>query len=64
VIGGILSVGTAVFLKMRDRLVREGTELLELLGVPLLGRMPYIKPEARNFRPSPVKLGRVEPSAI
>jgi len=63
-IGGILSVGTAVFLEMRDRLVREGTELLELLGVPLLGRMPYIKPEARNFRPSPVKLGRVEPSAI
>jgi chain length determinant protein EpsF len=63
-LGGILSVGTAIFLELRDRRVREGSELLELLGVPLFGRMPNIKPEDRNFRASHAKLGRVEPSAI
>jgi succinoglycan biosynthesis transport protein ExoP len=63
-LGGILSVGSAIFLEMRDRRVREGSELLELLGVPLFGRMPYIKPEGRNFRAAHAKLGRVEPSAI
>jgi chain length determinant protein EpsF len=59
-LGGILSVGSAIFLELRDRRVREGSELLELLGVPLFGRMPYIKPEGRNFRAVHAKLGRVE----
>jgi chain length determinant protein EpsF len=63
-LGSILSVGTAVFLEMRDRRVREDSELLELLGVPLFGKMPYIKPEARSYRAAPVRLARVEPSAI
>jgi chain length determinant protein EpsF len=63
-LGGILSVGSAIFLELRDRRVREGSELLELLGVPLFGRMPHIKPEDRNFRAAHAKLGRVEPSAI
>jgi succinoglycan biosynthesis transport protein ExoP len=63
-LGGILSVGSAIFLELRDRRVREGAELPELLGVPLFGKIPHIRPDARNFRASPAKLGRVEPSAI
>ena len=63
-LGGLLSVGLAVFLEMRDRRVREDSELVELLGVPLFGKMPYIKPEPKSYRAAAITLGRVEPSAI
>jgi chain length determinant protein EpsF len=63
-LGGIVSVGTAVFLEMNDRRLREDSELVELSGVPLFGSMPHIKPETRNPRAPPVNLGHVEPSAI
>jgi len=64
-LGGILSVGLAVFLEMRDRRVREDSELMQLLGLPLFGSIPYIKPGVRkNYRAAPVALGRIEPSAI
>jgi chain length determinant protein EpsF len=62
-LGGIVSVGTAVFLEMQDRRLREDSELVEVLGVPLFGKVPYIKPETRNSRTA-VNLGHVEPSAI
>jgi uncharacterized protein involved in exopolysaccharide biosynthesis len=63
-LGGILAVGTALFLEVRDRRVREDAELPTLLGVPLFGKMPHIKADSRNLRAAPARLGRVEPSAI
>jgi chain length determinant protein EpsF len=62
-LGGIVSVGTAVFLEMQDRRLREDSELVEVLGVPMFGKVPYIKPESRNPRAA-INLGHVEPSAI
>jgi chain length determinant protein EpsF len=62
-LGGIVAVGTAVFLEMQDRRLREDSELVEVLGVPLFGKVPYIKPETRNPRTA-AHLGHVEPSAI
>jgi chain length determinant protein EpsF len=63
-LGAILSVGTAVFLEMQDRRVREDSELMELLDVPLFGKMPHIKPESRNPRAPASRMGQVEPSPI
>jgi uncharacterized protein involved in exopolysaccharide biosynthesis len=62
-LGSIVSVGTAVFLEMQDRRLREDSELVEVLGVPMFGKVPYIKPESRNPRAA-INLGHVEPSAI
>jgi uncharacterized protein involved in exopolysaccharide biosynthesis len=64
-LGLILSVGTVVFLEMRNRRVREESDLVQLLRVPVFGVIPYIKPEGiRVFRSAPGAVGRVEPSAI
>jgi chain length determinant protein EpsF len=38
-LGVLLGVGTAVYLEVRRPLIRDEGELLELLGVPLLGRI-------------------------
>ena len=64
-LGSILSVSLAVFLDMRDRRVREDVELDQLIGAPLLGSAPSIKPsDPKNARDVPVPLERAQPSAI
>jgi chain length determinant protein EpsF len=42
-VGLVCGVGAALLREMTDRRVREGDELLQLLGVPLLGRIPNAK---------------------
>jgi chain length determinant protein EpsF len=65
-LGLILSVATVIFLEMRNRRVREESDLIQLLRVPVFGVVPYIKPEgSRIFRATPGAVGRrVEPSVI
>jgi chain length determinant protein EpsF len=42
-VGAICGIGAALLREMTDRRVREGDELLQLLGVPVLGRIPNVK---------------------
>jgi succinoglycan biosynthesis transport protein ExoP len=63
-LGGLLGIGAALVLEATDRRTREGIELVQLLGVPLLGTVPGMKPSARRDRVLPSVLGRAEPSAI
>jgi chain length determinant protein EpsF len=63
-LGGVLGLGLAMVLEVIDRRVRDDIEIVELLNVPLLGKIPSIRPEARRDRASPIVLPRVEPSAI
>lgn len=61
-LGGILGIGFALLSEQSDRRVREASELTQLLGVPLLGTVPTVKPDVRTGRTAPVPLTRVEPS--
>jgi len=62
-LGGILGASTAVFREITDRRVREGSELTQLLNVPLFVQVPGIKP-ARQSRASRRARTRMEPSSI
>jgi len=62
-LGGILGASTAVFREITDRRVREGSELTQLLNVPLFVQLPGIKP-ARQSRASRLARTRMEPSSI
>jgi uncharacterized protein involved in exopolysaccharide biosynthesis len=42
-VGAVCGIGAALLREMTDRRVREGDELLQLLGVPVLGRIPNAK---------------------
>jgi chain length determinant protein EpsF len=42
-VGSVCGIGAALLREMTDRRVREGDELLQLLGIPVLGRIPYVK---------------------
>jgi chain length determinant protein EpsF len=71
-LGVILGVGAALGLEISDRRVRVEVELLQLLGVPMLGRIPGMKSGPRAPRPAAARIPartestatRVEPSVI
>jgi chain length determinant protein EpsF len=44
-LGTILGVGAALFLEIRNPLVRTDAELVQLLSVPVIGKIGYMKPE-------------------
>jgi chain length determinant protein EpsF len=43
-LGGVLGIGLVLLLEKRDGRLRHEDELVGLLGVPLLGRIRYVKP--------------------
>jgi len=61
-LGGILGVGAALVLELTDRRVREESELPQLLGVPIIGRIGSSTIKARRDRSSAPLLARVEPT--
>ena len=71
-LGALLGVGAALGMELTDRRVRVDAELLQLLGVPVLGRIPGMKPGPRAPRPALPRVAarvesqtaRVEPSVI
>ena len=63
-LGGMLAFGTVLFCEIRDRRIRDDAELMPLLGVPLLGKIPVMKPEPRALRAPAPMFARAEPNVI
>jgi len=56
-LGAILGIGAALLLEMRDRRLRDEDDLVRILGVPILGRLGYVKPGPHDARTA----GRLAP---
>jgi chain length determinant protein EpsF len=63
-LGGVLGIGAAVAIEMRNRRVREDEDMVDILGVPLLGRIDFVQVRANDVRATQTAAGRLEPSAI
>ncbi|HEY2463772.1 MAG TPA: chain length determinant protein EpsF [Steroidobacteraceae bacterium] len=63
-LGGVLGIAAALATEMRDRRVREDEDLIDLLGVPLLGKIEVVRIRANDVRIAHAAHGRLEPSAI
>jgi hypothetical protein len=57
-------VVAAVLLELRDRRLRESSELPEMLGVPLLAIIPRFKMDRRSDLPPRALPAHGEPAAI
>jgi len=63
-LGGVLGIGAAVSAEMRNRRVREDEDMVDILGVPLLGSIDFIQVRTNDSRVAQTATGRLEPSAI
>jgi chain length determinant protein EpsF len=64
-LGGLFGIGAALAVEMGNSLVREDEDMLDLLGVPLLGRIRYVPVRPSLTRPPQAAVaGRLEPSVI
>ncbi|HEX3397901.1 MAG TPA: chain length determinant protein EpsF [Steroidobacteraceae bacterium] len=63
-LGGVIGIGSALAAEMRDRRVREDEDIVELLGVPLLGKLDVVRVRANDVRVAQAAAGRLEPSVI
>lgn len=61
-LGGVLGIGAALAVEMRNRRVREPDDMVELLGVPLLGTIRPVLARAGELR-LPKPQGRLAASA-
>jgi chain length determinant protein EpsF len=63
-LGGVMGIGAALAIELRNRRVREDRDMVDLLGVPLLGRLEVVRVRANDSRVPQPAHGRLEPSAI
>ncbi|HMH27270.1 MAG TPA: chain length determinant protein EpsF [Steroidobacteraceae bacterium] len=63
-LGGVLGIGAALAAEMRNRRVREDEDVVELLGVPLLGKLEVVRVRANDVRIPQAASRRLEPSVI
>jgi chain length determinant protein EpsF len=63
-LGAVFGIGAALTVEMRNRRVREDEDMVELLGVPLLGRVTPVRVRANAVRLPQAAAPRLEPSAI
>jgi chain length determinant protein EpsF len=63
-LGAVFGIGAALTVEMRNRRVREDEDMVELLGVPLLGRVTPVRVRANAVRLPQAAQPRLEPSAI
>ncbi len=63
-LGGVLGIGAALAAELRNRRVREDEDIVELLGVPLLGKLDVVRVRANDVRVRQPATGRLEPSVI
>jgi protein tyrosine kinase modulator len=61
-LGVVLGICTVLLLEMRDKRLREEQDLIQLLGVPLLGRIKLVKPGPFPAGDPGVVSGRISPS--
>jgi chain length determinant protein EpsF len=63
-LGAVLGIAAALAAELRNRRVREDEDIVELLGVPLLGKLDVVRVRANDVRVAQPASGRLEPSAI
>ena len=63
-LGAVLGIGAALAAELRNRRVREDEDLVELLGVPLLGKLEVVRIRPNDVRVPQAAPGRLEPSVI
>jgi chain length determinant protein EpsF len=63
-LGGVLGIGAALAAEMRNRRVREDEDIVDLLGVPLLGKLEVVRVRANDVRVPQAAARRLEPSVI
>ena len=63
-LGAVLGIAAALAAELRNRRVREDEDIVELLGVPLLGRLDVVRVRASDARITHAAPGRLEPSVI
>jgi chain length determinant protein EpsF len=61
-LGGLFGLGAALAVEMRNRRVREDEDMLDLLGVPLLGRIRPVLVRAGQLQLPKPAAGRLEPA--
>jgi capsular polysaccharide biosynthesis protein len=62
-LGGVFGIGAALAVEMRNRRVREAEDMVELLGVPLLGTIRPVLVRAGELR-LPKPQGRLAASTV
>jgi succinoglycan biosynthesis transport protein ExoP len=63
-LGAVLGIAAALAAEMRNRRVREDEDIVELLGVPLLGKLDVVRVRTNDVRVPQQAPGRLEPSVI
>lgn len=63
-LGSVLGIAAALATEMRDRRVREDEDIVDLLDVPLLGKIQVVRIRANDVRIAHAAHARLEPSAI
>jgi chain length determinant protein EpsF len=63
-LGGVLGIAAALGVEMRNRRIREDEDMIDLLGVPLLGKLDAVQVRANDVRVPRPAPARLEPSVI
>jgi chain length determinant protein EpsF len=61
-LGSVFGMVAALFRESNDKRLREGSDMVPLLGVPLIATIPAVKPDARLKRVKSIAPMRIEPS--
>jgi len=64
ILGGILGIAVALLVERKDPRVREDSDLVQLLGVPILVKISSVKDKKRRYGKSAEPVRALEPSAI
>jgi uncharacterized protein involved in exopolysaccharide biosynthesis len=63
-LGGVFGIAAALGAEMRNRRIREDEDMVDLLGVPLLGKLDVVQVRAHDVRIPKAAHARLEPSVI
>jgi len=64
ILGGILGVAVVLLIERKDPRVREDSDLVQLLGVPILVKISSVNDKKRRYGKSAEPVRALEPSAI